>query len=72
MGLSITMTKEEEQLAESYAKLQNLSLADTFKLALFDRIEHEMDLQIFSEYEQEKEAGTLKTYSHDEVWKEFE
>lgn len=72
MGLSITMTKEEEQLAESYAKLQNLSLADTFKLALFDRIEHEMDLKLFSEYEQEKEAGALKTYSHDEVWKEFE
>ncbi len=33
-------------------------------------IESEYDLKIYKEYLKEKENGTLKTYSHKEVWKE--
>ena len=33
-------------------------------------IESEYDLQIYKEYLKQKEEGTLKTYSHKEVWKE--
>lgn len=33
-------------------------------------IEDEYDLKIYKEYLKQKEEGTLKTYSHKEVWKE--
>ena len=33
-------------------------------------IESEYDLKIYKEYLKQKEEGTLKTYSHKEVWKE--
>ena len=33
-------------------------------------IESEYDLKIYKEYLKEKENGTLKTYSHKEVWGE--
>ena len=33
--------------------------------------EDEYDLKAFLEYEEEKSAGTVKTYSHDEVWSDI-
>ena len=36
----------------------------------FDKYEY--DIQIFEEYEAEKEAGTLKTRPIEELWKEIE
>lgn len=28
-------------------------------------------IKVIEEYEKEKKAGTLKTYSHEELWSEF-
>ena len=39
MSFSIRMTEEEKALAESYAKMHSLSLAEAFKRALFEKIE---------------------------------
>ena len=36
----------------------------------FDKYEY--DIQIFEEYEEEKEAGTLSTRPIEELWKEIE
>ena len=71
MSYSIRMTKEEKDIAENYAKINNISLAEAFKRALFDRIEDEYDMKVFDEYEEEKAKGNVKTYSHEEVWKEL-
>ena len=38
------------------------------KKVVLDYIEDEYDLKIYKEYLKEKETGTLKTYSHKEVW----
>ena len=43
------------------------------KKVVFDYIEDEYDLdeydlKVYKEYLKEKETGTLKTYSHKEVW----
>lgn len=71
MSYSIRMTTEERAMAESFAKLHNESLAEAFKNALFEKIENEYDMKVFDDYEKAKAKGNIKTYSHDEVWKEF-
>ena len=38
------------------------------KKVVLDYIEDEHDLKVYKEYLKEKENGTLKTYSHKEVW----
>lgn len=38
------------------------------KKVVLDYIEDECDLKVYKEYLKEKETGTLKTYSHKEVW----
>ena len=38
------------------------------KKVVLDYIEDEYDLKVYKEYLKEKETGTLKTYSHKEVW----
>ncbi|MEE0435864.1 MAG: DUF6290 family protein [Peptococcaceae bacterium] len=49
MSFSIRLTQEERQLAESYAKLHAISLAEAFKRALFEKIEDEYDLTVADE-----------------------
>ena len=39
MSFSIRLSAEERSMAESYARLHSLSLADAFKRALFEKIE---------------------------------
>lgn len=68
MSLTISLTAEEQSVAENYAGMHRISLADAFKKAFFDLLEVERDSRIFEEYEKEKADGTLKTYSHEEVW----
>lgn len=71
MSYSIRMTAEERTIAENYAKMHGISLAEAFKIALFERIEDEYDMKVFADYEADKEKGKIKTYSHEDVWKEF-
>lgn len=49
MTLSIKLTDNERQLAESYARLHSLSLGEAFKKALFEKIEDEFDLTVAEE-----------------------
>ena len=46
MAYSIRLTEEERGLADAYAKLQGISVAEAFKKALFDKIEDEYDLMV--------------------------
>ena len=66
MAFSIRLTEEEKLLAESYAKLHSMSLAEAFKRALFERIEDEYDIAVAGEAYQEYLANP-KTYTHEEV-----
>ena len=49
MSFSIRLTEEERKLADSYAKLHSISLAEAFKKALFEKIEDEYDIVIAEE-----------------------
>ncbi|MBR5046942.1 MAG: hypothetical protein IKX76_01770 [Eubacterium sp.] len=68
MSFSIRMTEEERRIAESYAKMHSVSLAEAFKRALFEKIEDEYDLAVaeraYAEYRKDP-----VTYSLEEVEK---
>ncbi len=66
MAFSIRLTKEEKALAESYAKLNAISVGEAFKRALFERIEDEYDIIVAEEAYQEY-LENPKTYSHEEL-----
>lgn len=66
MAFSIRLSKEEKLLAESYAKLHSVSLAEAFKRALFERIEDEYDVVVAEEAYQEY-LENPKTYTHEDV-----
>ena len=70
MAFSIRLTEQERQLADSYARLHSLTLAEAFKQALFEKIEDEYDLKIYNEAFAEYEENPT-TYSLEEMKKEL-
>ena len=66
MAFSIRLTEDEKALAESYARLHSISLAEAFKRALFERIEDEYDISVADEAYREY-LENPKTYTHEEV-----
>ena len=64
MSFSIRMTEEERRIAESYAKMHSVSLAEAFKRALFEKIEDEYDLAVaeraYAEYRKDPVAYSLE------------
>lgn len=72
MSFSIRLSDEERALAESYAKLHSISLAEAFKKALFEKIEDEYDLKVAEEAYEEYEKGGKKSKPINELWKELE
>lgn len=46
MAFSIHLSKEEKQLANSYAMLHSISIGEAFKKAFFEKIEDEYDIKI--------------------------
>ena len=69
--ISLRVPEEELDLFRQYAKINNKSLSETIRKTMLERIEDEYDLKAFNEYEEKKAAGEVKTYSHDEVWKDL-
>lgn len=66
MAFSIRLSEDEKSLAESYAKLHSVSLAEAFKRALFERIEDEYDISVADEAYREY-LENPKTYTHEEA-----
>lgn len=72
MAFSIRLTGEERALAESYAKLHSMSLAEAFKKALFEQIEEEYDIAIANEaYEDYVKSGE-KSKPVSALWDELD
>lgn len=61
MSFSIRLTPQEKMLAESYAKLHALTLAEAFGQALFEKIEDEYDIAIAEEAYDEYVASGKKS-----------
>ena len=61
MAFSIRLTDEEKALADSYARMHNVSLGEAFKKALFEKIEEEYDISIAEEAYNEYIEGGKKS-----------
>ena len=72
MAFSIRLTEEERMLAESYAKLQAMSLGEAFKRALFEKIQDEYDITVATEAYDEYVKEGQKSRPIGELWKELE
>ena len=71
MSFSIRLTDTERALAESYAKLHALSLAEAFKRALFEKIEDEYDIALADEAYEEYLRSDKQARPIEELWKEL-
>ena len=71
MIVSISLSKEEEQLFKNYAEFTGRELSTLFKQALLERIELEHELKTIAEYEKEKANGTLELFDVEEVMDEL-
>ncbi|MDE7315215.1 MAG: hypothetical protein K2N11_05875 [Mucispirillum sp.] len=71
MSFSIRLTEEERKLADSYAKLHSISLAEAFKKALFEKIEDEYDIIIAEEAYKDYEKSGCKSRPVSTFWKEL-
>lgn len=69
MSISIRMTKEQEQLAKSYAQLKGMTLSEAIKKVYFEAIEDEFDIAIADKRMAEIDNGSQKTLSWEEVQK---
>ncbi len=72
MAFSIRLTKQEKQIADSYAKLHSLSLGEAFKQALFEKIEDEYDIAVCEEALKDYEESGRKSRPIEELWQELE
>ena len=72
MSFSIRLTDTERALAESYAKLHALSLAEAFKRALFEKIEDEYDIALADEAYEEYLRSGKPARPIEELWKELD
>ncbi|MDO4198676.1 MAG: DUF6290 family protein [Erysipelotrichaceae bacterium] len=71
MAFSIRLSKEEKELAESYAKLHSMSLGEAFKRALFEKIEDEYDTTVGEEAYREYLESGKKSRPIEELWEEL-
>lgn len=72
MSFSIRLTDEEKALADSYAKLHSISLAEAFKRALFERIEDEYDITVGEDAYNDYVKNGRKSRPVSELWKELD
>lgn len=72
MAFSIRLTDEERNVAETYAKINSISLGEAFKKALFEKIEDEYDFNLGEEaYNKYVKSGKKATPIKD-FWREID
>lgn len=72
MSYSIRLTEKERKLADSYAKMHSLTLAEAFKRALFERIEDEYDLVVADDAYHEYVRDGKRSRPIEELWKNLD
>ena len=72
MAFSIRLTDEERNVAETYAKINSISLGEAFKKALFEKIEDVYDFNLGEEaYNKYVKSGKKATPIKD-FWRELD
>lgn len=69
--ISLRVPENELNIFKNYAKHNNTTLSAVIRTTLLERIEAEYDLDVFKDYETERQSGTLKTRPINELWEEL-
>ena len=69
--ISLRVPENELNIFKNYAKHNNTTLSDVIRTTLLERIEAEYDLDVFKDYETERQSGTLKMRPINELWEEL-
>ncbi len=69
--VSIRMPDSEKLELERYARFCGESVSTLIRKLLREKMEDEEDMKAIKKYEKSKKDGTLKTYTHKEVWSEI-
>lgn len=69
--VSVRLNDQEEDLLTKASVVFNCKISSLMKKLTFERLEDEYDLSVISEYEKDKEAGTLELFNFDDVVKEL-
>ncbi len=72
MAFSIRLTDEERNVAETYAKINSISLGEAFKKALFEKIEDEYDFNLGEEAYNKYVKSGKKTTPIKDFWRELD
>lgn len=64
--MSLRYSEKDDRLFRDYAKLKGVSINEMFKQAMFEKIESEVDLEMYDIALKEFEENPV-VYSHDEV-----
>lgn len=72
MAFSIRLSDEEKTLADSYARMHNVSLGEAFKKALFEKIEDEYDISVAEDAYNEYIKDGKKSRPIEELWEELD
>ncbi len=68
--ISLRVSDDEKIILEKASALYGGGVSSMIKKIVFEKLEEDYDLKVFDEYEKERQAGTLKTRSIDELWDE--
>lgn len=72
MAFSIRLTDEERNVAETYAKINSISLGEAFKKALFEKIEDEYDFNLGEEAYNKYVKSGKKATPIKNFWRELD
>lgn len=72
MAFSIQLNDKERSIADSYARIHSISVGETFKRALFEKIEDEYDLKVAEEAYKDYEKSGKKSAPIEDLWKELD
>ena len=70
--ISVRLNDQEQNFLEQASESMQCKISTLLKELTFQKLEDEYDMHMISEYEKEKEAGTLELFSLDDVVKEIE
>lgn len=69
--ISVRVNDNEEAILTKAADIFQCKVSTLIKKLTFEKLADEYDMRIISEYEKEKEAGTLELFDFDDVVKEL-
>ena len=69
--ISLRIDKKDKETIENYAKVKGISISQLVRDSVFEKIEDEIDLELYSQAMQEYKSNPEEAVSFDEAVKEL-